>query len=299
MPTRDRLELLRRALSGVDAQRFADFEVIVVDDGSVDGTAEWLRIHRPDVRLLASTRPTGAAAARNRALARARGELVAFLDSDDIWKPSYLDRQVAQLDRNPEAALSYADHLESGPDGRVTRPNSRALVPDAGPLVRLLAEVFIHTLSSVVCRRETFDRYGRFDESLAIVHDFDWYVRVLEGGGAITHLPHPLVKRSVPGGLVTAHRRWFSEDSAVIAKALAARSVPAREASMIRTYRSLFFARLALGNGDLGFGLGRLADALRSPRWSIRLVARSLARRARGHREIAADLYRAWAEPAR
>src|SRR5215210_1948797 len=99
VPTRDRLTMLRRALAGVQAQRFGDFEVIVVDDGSADETAEWLRSRRTDIRLVTSTTPGGAAAARNRGLDSARGELVAFLDSDDIWQPSYLDEQVAHLDR--------------------------------------------------------------------------------------------------------------------------------------------------------------------------------------------------------
>jgi glycosyltransferase involved in cell wall biosynthesis len=293
VPTRDQLPKLKRALAGVQAQRFGDFEAIVVDDGSADGTAEWLRSHRTDIRLVASTRAAGAAAARNRALDSAQGELVAFLDSDDFWQPSYLAEQVAHLDRNPAAALSYTDHLESHPDGRTTRPNNRTLLPDASPLVRLLAEAFIHTLSTTVCRREAFDRFGRFDESLAVVHDFDWYLRILAGGGAIVHLPRSLVERSVPGGLVTAHRRWFGEDRAVITKGLAASSAPGRDEPMIRAYRSLFFARVALAKGDLSFGLARLADALRSsPRWSAKLVALSLARRARGRRGIAPAVYR-------
>jgi len=289
--------MLRRALAGVQAQRFGDFEVIVVDDGSADETAEWLRSHRTDIQLVASTRPVGAAGARNRALDCARGEFVAFLDSDDYWQPSYLEEQVAHLDRNPEAALSYTDHDESDPDGRTTRPDRRTLLPDARPLVRLLAEPFIHTLSTAVCRREAFDRFGRFDESMAIAHDFDWYVRIVTGGGAIAHLPRSLVERSIPGGLVTAHRRWFSEDSAVITKGLAASSAQGRDEPMIRAYRSLFFARVALAKGDLTFGLARLAEAVRSsPRWTAKLVALSLARRTRARRRMAADIYRAPAE---
>jgi glycosyltransferase involved in cell wall biosynthesis len=299
VPTRDRLALLRRALAGVQAQRFREFEVIVADDGSADGTADWLESRRPDIRLVASTSPAGAAAARNRGVDSARGELVAFLDSDDFWHPSYLEDQVAHLDRNPEATLSYADHLESDREGQLTRPNGRTLLQDAGPLERLLAEAFIHTLSAVVCRREAFERFGRFDENLAIVHDFDWYVRILAGGGAIAHLPRCLVERSVPGGLVSAHRPWFSEDSAVITKALASSSDRNREEPMIRAYRSLFFAQVALAKGDLTFGLARLAEALRSsPRWSARLVALSLVRRARGRRRMAAGTSRVPAEAA-
>ena len=168
VPTRDRLTSLKRALAGVDTQGFRDFEVIVVDDGSEDGTTEWVRSHRPDVRLLTSTRSAGAAAARNRALSDARGELLAFLDSDDLWHPSYLEAQVAQLDRNPDAALSYTDHLESHTGGRRTRPNNGTLLPDSGQLERLLAEAFIHTLSTVVCHRGALDRLGGSEKGLTI-----------------------------------------------------------------------------------------------------------------------------------
>ena len=293
VPTRDRLPLLKRALGGVDAQGFRDFELIVVDDGSSDETCEWIRGNRADVRLLSSAVPAGASAARNRALPEIRGELVAFLDSDDLWAPSYLEEQVAQLARSPEADFSYTDHLETAPDGRSAQPNNRTLLPDSGALERLLAEAFIHTLSSVVCRADAFDRFGRFDESLVIVHDFDWYVRVLIGGGTIAHLPRPLVERSVPGGLMTAHRRWFREDSAVIGRALETAAARDCDRTMIRTYRALFFARVGRAKRDLPFALARLGEAFgRSPRWSVRLIGLSLARRARGRRREPGELRR-------
>lgn len=277
MPTRDRRASLARALAGVNAQTFDDFELIVCDDGSRDGTAEWVRESRPDARVLVSPRPAGAAAGRNRGIDVARGELVALLDDDDVWRPAYLATQVAELDAHPDATLSYAGHVEVGQGGRNTTPDTRPLMPGASELVRLLADCPIHTSSVVVCRREAYDRYGPFDETLSIVHDYDWYALVLTRGGALHRLDEPLVERGLPGGLVTRHRAWYREESEVIGRWLAGR--PADERT-VRTYRALYFGRLALGKGDLTFGLARLAEALRrSPGLACRLAARAVGRR--------------------
>ena len=288
MPTRDRLAKLGRALSGVDGQRFRDFEVIVVDDGSVDATVPWLRAQCPGVRVLAMERPGGAARARNRGLELACGELIAFLDDDDVWQPAYLEAQVEHLDAHPTAALSYTDHVERDASGRPSRPDTQPLFAYPSPFVRLLTESFIHTLSVVVCRREAFDRFGRFDEGLNIVHDLDWYRRVLVGGGDFVYLPRPLVERGVPGGLVTSHRRWFQEERTAHAQAFAGNPADAGHERMVRAYRSLFFARVGLAGRDLSFGFSRLAGALReSPYWTIRIAALRLLRRVRFARQVA------------
>ena len=279
VPTRNRLAALRQALASVEGQTFRDFEVVVVDDGSVDGTAHWLREHNGSCRLLENHRPLGAAAARNRAIEQAGGDYVALLDDDDRWHPSYLDAQVAALDAQPESTLSFADHVEVDGAGHRSQPDTRSLLPGAAPLARLLADCPIHTSSVVLCRREAFERFGRFDENLSIVHDFEWYARVVAQGGVLSHLRRPLVERGVPGGLIAAHRAWYEEESRVLARALTGRPADER---LVRTYRALYFSRIALAKGDLAFGLARLAEALRrSPGSTARIVAGALRRRAR------------------
>lgn len=291
VPTWNRRALLGRALAAVEAQEFRDFEVIVVDDASTDGTAEWLRARRPHVRLIASPARVGAAAARNLALERARGELVAFLDDDDVWRPRYLSAQAAHLDANPAATLSYADHVEIDSDGRSTRPDTGAVVPHASPLVRLLAESHIHTLSVVVCRREALQRFGPLDEQLSIVHDLEWYARLVAAGLGVIRLPRLLAERQVPGGLVSAHRDWFREERAVHEAIFARQRLNRAERRMIRTYRALFFARIALGKGDLAFGLPRLGEAAwSSPRWTVEVAARRALRRAHVGRRSAQEI---------
>gem|GEM_PF-1728412 len=288
VPTRDRLEKLRCALAGVDSQRFRDFEIIVVDDGSIDATAAWLHTQCSRIRVLTMERPGGAARARNSGLEVARGEIIAFLDDDDVWHPAYLEAQVAHLDAHPMATLSYTDHVEIHPSGRSSRPDTHPLLAYPNLFVRLLAESFIHTMSVVVCRREAFDRFGRFDESFDIVHDLDWYRRVLVGGGSFLYLSRPLVERSVPGGLVTSHRKWFQEERTAHAQAFAGNLADTRHARMVHTYRSLFFARLSLAERDWSFGVVRLAEAFcASPYWTLRIAALRLLRRRRfAHRGI-------------
>ena len=279
VPTRNRRAGLARALDSVAGQGFRDYEVIVVNDASDDDTAAWLRDHNHECRVVTLDKRAGAAAARNRGVAESRGEFVAFLDDDDAWRPTYLDAQVRSLDANPAAALSFTGHLEiDGASGRTAAPDTAPLLDYPTTLVRLCAEGFIHTMSVVVCRRELFARVGALDERLAVVHDLEWYCRVLQGGQRFVHLPDVLVARSVPGGLVTRYRAWFQEEQAVLSRVLGGDP----DEALVRTCRSLFFARLALAQGDLAFGFRRLGEAsLASPRWAISIAARRLARRVR------------------
>jgi glycosyltransferase involved in cell wall biosynthesis len=259
--TRDRRRLLARALATVDAQRYRDLEVIVVNDGSADDTAGWLRAERPRDCVVETGRPRGAAAARNRGVARARGEIVAFLDDDDAWRASYLKAQVARLDADPGLDLCTAGHVEVDAGGRVFHPDLRPVFAHGSALVHMLAECPIHTLSVVACRRATLARIGPFDETLQIAHDLDWYLRLLGAGGRVAHHQEALVERTVPGGLMTRHRQWFREERAVHRRMIDQGLVTAAQQRRIRAARALLFARIALAKGDVPFALARVVEA--------------------------------------
>ena len=280
--TRDRRFALARALASVEAQYFRDFEVVVVDDGSTDGTAGWLRSAHPTVRLVELGASSGAAAARNRGVERSTGEIVAFLDDDDVWRPSYLETQTAQFDAHQDAELCSTGHVDVDGAGRVSRPDLRPRLDYAAPLVHLLAECPLHTLSVVACRRTAWARIGPFDETLAIVHDLDWYQRLAVGGGRREHTPAELVERGVPGGLVTHHRQWYAEERAVHRRVFSAVPMAQRDQRRVRASRALLFARVGLTKGDLGFGVARIVEAIyASPLDSVRIAARRLRRRQR------------------
>ncbi len=226
--------------------------------------------------------PVGAAAARNRGVAHARGDIVAFLDDDDIWHPSYLEVQVAQLEAHPQADLCTTGHLEIDPVGRISRPDLRPLYHSAQPLIQLLMQCPIHTLSVVACRRAAFARIGPFDENLLIVHDLDWYLRLAGAGGKMEHCSAALVEHAVPGGLVTRHRHWFMEERAVHRRLFATSRLARRRQRQVRAARALFFARVGLARGDLAFGLARIAEAFRvSPLDTVYIAALALLRRQR------------------
>ena len=127
MPVRDRAHCVARAIDGVLGQTYRDFELIVVDDGSSDGTAD-IAAGYGDALTLIRQPAAGAYQARNRGIAAAKGELIAFADSDDVWLPGKLEAQVPLLYR-PEVALVFGDTVIEGEmgglPGRPRRPASR------------------------------------------------------------------------------------------------------------------------------------------------------------------------------
>ncbi len=179
LPTYNRAPLLLRALASVLDQTFAAFEVRVVDDGSADATGAVVagladpRLHYERIEH------AGVAAARNRAVRAARGEWLAFIDSDDEWRPDKLQRQMEMAaDLPPEVAVIYsgAEYIDDA-TGRLFGVRQ----PRAGREVRVfdrLLETNWFPFVSVMVRRRCFDEVGPFDESLAYGEDREWLLRV-------------------------------------------------------------------------------------------------------------------------
>ena len=288
IPTKNRFRKLRRALKSVNQQDFFDFDVWVINDGSTDETRDYLESSQlksdypniSSINILTNKRSVGAAASRNYALAKAGGEFVAFLDDDDVWDPQYLQQQVMQLDQNTDAVATCAQYLECDRSGCVSLPDLRPLFDYQDSLVHLLSECFVHTMSVFVCRRSLFSSIGLLDESLSITHDLDWYSRVLLSGQTIITPSGPaLVKREIPGGLVTNHRRWYEEDRRVLDRVL--QKQPGYQSSQrhVRAHRELFFAKLAAKRSDYGFTIKRILGAfLCAPVRSVRIVIRRISR---------------------
>jgi len=291
IPTRNRLEKLRRALKSIECQTFRDYEVWLVDDGSTDGTRDFIdsgQLTRtysdiPSVNVLFNTQNCGAAAARNRALAKARGEYIAFLDDDDVWYPEYLEHQLMLLDSHPQAAASCARHVEFDGNGRSYQPDALPLFESVDPLISLLTDSFVHTMSIFVCRSATFNSIGNFDEKLSIVHDWDWYARLLISGHSIlTPAGPPLVGRQIPGGLVARHRAWNEEEQSVLNRIFAENLQYSGRQRQVRAHRALFFARIGLSRRDYVFAMRRLMEALRmAPVRSMRTIALRVVRNCR------------------
>ena len=177
------------ALDSVAAQTLAPAEVIVVDDGSTDAGPE-IAAARGGVHLVRQQRQ-GVAAARNAGLAVATGELVAFLDQDDVWLPSKLERQAAALAGDPETAVVLC-HMEMLLEPGTARPE---WFP-----ARWLEEPQPGYVPSVwLARRSAFTAVGGFDPSFEIACDSDWLARVKDTRLSVTMLEDVLARWRVHG----------------------------------------------------------------------------------------------------
>jgi hypothetical protein len=188
------------AIESLLAQTFTDFELIVVDDGSSDGTAQIVAsIDDPRIRLVRLDRRVGPAAARNHALQLARSDLVAILDADDIAYPTRLERQLAYLEEHPDCALLGTAFDRIAADGAQTR---RADPPTEPLLLRwslLTGNPIAH--STVMMRREAVLEAGGYREDLRYGEDYALWV-ALAPRTELAQLPEVLVAyRESPHGL--------------------------------------------------------------------------------------------------
>lgn len=172
-------QTIKRALDSVFAQTFLNIEVIVVDDASSDNTAELVASYADDrLAIIRCPENQGAAAARNKGIEAAKGRWVAFLDSDDAWKPEKLSRQVELLERcnRPVAACATGYDIEK---------NGRRFAV----VLNLTPHRFRHDIlfgctispgSTLVVERSVFDVIGGFDEKFRRLEDWDWLLRFSE-----------------------------------------------------------------------------------------------------------------------
>lgn len=197
-------------------QTFPDLEVIVVDDGSTDGTVARLAAFGRRIRVY--RQPNGGVArARNAGVALAGGQWLAFLDADDLWLPDKIERQLAAA----AAPMIYSDRYNFGARGDLPELQSLVTPMREGDLfVPLLREGNFITLSSVLIRRVLFETLGGFYTGLNGTEDWDLWIRVA-ASQPIGLCPAPLVRyRFHPGGLSRNFVKMGRERRAVVARAL-------------------------------------------------------------------------------
>ncbi|MGY1688895.1 glycosyltransferase [Geodermatophilus sp. SYSU D01105] len=175
IPCYDQARFLGDALASVAAQTQPATEVVVVDDGSSDNTAEVARRY-PGVRLVRQ-RNSGLAAARNTGLRHATGDYLVFLDADDRLLPPALEIGLASLSARPEHAFVFGDWRLIGADGSPL-PTPERPPPDNRPYRALLRMCFISTPAAVMYRRVAVDAAGGFDETVSPSADYDLYLRL-------------------------------------------------------------------------------------------------------------------------
>ncbi len=175
IPVYNRWPMVGEAVDSVLAQTECDYELIVVDDGSTDETPRRLRDYGARLTVLSQGR-RGVAAARNLGASRAAGKYLAFLDSDDLWHPRKLQRQLAFMERNPDVQICQTDEIWLRNGVRVN-PRNKHRKP-SGDIFRASLELCLVSPSAVMMRRELFERVGGFDESLPVCEDYDLWLRI-------------------------------------------------------------------------------------------------------------------------
>lgn len=173
IPTFNRAHVLRHAIDSALAQTCPTFEIIVVDDGSTDETPALLAEYGDRVRVVRQTNQ-GVAAARNAGIAIARGDLIALLDSDDVWMARKLEKQVARFEADPELGLVHcgADFVDTG----VSLEGMEGWV--AAEMLRFDREVIIACGSGVVVPRRVAEELGGFDARMGASEDWDFCYRL-------------------------------------------------------------------------------------------------------------------------
>lgn len=177
------LEFLPACVQGIRSQTFADFEVIALDDGSTDGTREWLSENAADWQLVFNEQNLGTYATLNVGLARARGEYVAILNDDDLWAPEKLARQVAMLDSSPEVGLVHTDGAFIDGKGNPMEGSPLGFEfprTDTGDVLIPLLYANKIIASAVLVRRKCFDELGGFNEKYFGSGDWEMWLRVAE-----------------------------------------------------------------------------------------------------------------------
>ncbi len=217
----NRRDRVTAAIESVLAQTDPDFEIIVVDDASTDGSYEQVQdLFGADERLLVVRHEEnkGAAAAANTGVSHAQGNLIAFLDSDDAYLPACLEAHRRALQDKPDAVMSYGDYVQVWDAQGFERPLACG-TDDQDQRLGTLKGGFIHSQSLIALRREVLAHVGPFDESLQISHDFDLWMRLaLSYEQPFVHVPRPLVRYALStDGVTKRYERWWQEAKHVIA----------------------------------------------------------------------------------
>ena len=175
IPTCNRRGLLKTAVDSVLAQSCREFELIVVDDGSGDGTARMLAGYRDPRLVVLRQENRGVAVARNRGLKEARGEWIAFLDSDDRWVPEKLERVRREIKEAPDIRIFHTEEKWYR-RGVLLNPKKKHAKPDGDVYGRALALCCL-SMSTAVLHREVFESVGVFDEDFSVCEDYDFWLR--------------------------------------------------------------------------------------------------------------------------
>lgn len=177
------IRYLPASWEAVRAQTLSDFEVIAIDDGSTDGTREWLSENAKDAKLIFNETNLGTYGSLNRALKEATGEFVAILNDDDLWAPEKLARQVAMFESHPEVGLVHTDGGFIDGEGKPIEGSPLGFEfprTETGNVVTALLHANKIIASAAMVRRSCFEEVGGFNEAYFGSGDWEMWLRIAE-----------------------------------------------------------------------------------------------------------------------
>jgi len=273
IPTYNREAYLREAVESVFSQTLSDLVLIVVDDGSTDGTRPYLRtLTDPRLRLIEHQHCANPARLRNVGLAAARGGWIAFLDSDDLWYPDKLERQLHVLRARPECRWSYtAVRRIDGQGNEYSAPPGPQ--PHGGWILEQLVDRSAGiALPTVMVDRRELAHAGGFDESFPRCEDYELWTR-LAARSEVAALAEPLAAvRTHEGNVPTWRPEAFEQMERVYRTLMAGGGSPGFMRRCEKAYAWTQVGRAALHRvrGDYGRALKALGPALRLDCWTVR-----------------------------
>jgi glycosyltransferase involved in cell wall biosynthesis len=255
LTTCNRSDLCHEAIDSVLSQEGAEFELVVVDDGSTDDTPTMLASYGDAIRVVRKENG-GVASARNAGIEAAKGDLLAFLDDDDLFLPGKLRIQAAYHAAHPEVGLIYTDCERFDKRGSAkTKPRTRTARPLEGLVFREFVEKYFIIFSTMAVPHHVVERVGMFDEDYLRQDDLDFMARVLEHYPA-GYIDQKLIRRRKFVTPVTAaHIRRAGNEQMLYVDKLSARyrpeQLPPRWAARKRARAEEKLARACAMEGDV------------------------------------------------
>lgn len=277
IPTYNRADLVGRSIQSVLGQTFSDFEIIVVDDGSDDNTEAVIKgLQEQDKRIKYSrhSRNQGGAAARNTGIKAARGQYVAFQDSDDTWEPEKLEKQIQIFAHAPEeVGIVYTDMWRRRAGKRKYIPSPDIRSEESIIYQQALIRVLGIGIGTAMIKRTCFDRVGMFDESLRRFIDLELFIRLSEYY-CFRHIKEPLINYYYDGKRISGNDEALIEANELILKKHAHHISGDKKSLAKFQYR---MANILCQNGNVGQWRGFLLKAVKAdpynPRYLIAIFA--------------------------
>jgi glycosyltransferase involved in cell wall biosynthesis len=277
LPTYNRHRFLREAVESVQAQTLRDWELIVVDDGSADDTRAYLEaIDDPRVQCVPLAHSGNKSLVRNAGIARARAEWIAFLDSDDLWRPEKLAQQLERVEASRDSrwsctAVSFID-AAGAPIARRAGPST----PLSGWILKALLTFETEaTMPTLMVHRSMLAEVGGFDENVGMREDYDLELRLAERS-AIVALQEPLTSVRHHEGRSSGSKRSadLHAGTARVLRRLAAASASDEVKAICRAQaaRQMAFRARALSRaGDHADALAAVGEGFRDTLWQREL----------------------------